>query len=71
MNDEQIKNLQKQYEENKKLFNELIQAQDCVRAVYCREDKPENSLRLRHIDKLLTKEINYYGNKVGSVSNAS
>jgi len=69
MNDEQIKNLQKEYQQNLKFFNELIQAQDLIRRVYCYQcSESEIDRQLKHIDKLLTKTINHFGSKTGSVT---
>jgi len=69
--DIESQSLVKKYEENLKIFRELIQAQDNVRLVWCNEKETEIELRLRHIDKLLTKVINHYGKKIGAVTNAS
>jgi hypothetical protein len=60
--------LMKKYEENLRLFRELIQAQDCVRRVWAVEKNEEISTKLRHIDKQITYVINYFGSKTGGVT---
>lgn len=56
-----------------KKFRTLIEAQDLVRAVYCREEGTATAKALSKIDKELSKAINQFAkdNGIISVTNAN